>query len=62
VRLHLNQGTTEQIAEMSGRDRIDLAIVSGSEESFPHLIRLPLFRWHRAVIVPRDTRSPLSES
>jgi LysR family cys regulon transcriptional activator len=52
VRLHLNQGTTEQIAEMSGRDRIDLAIVSGSEESFPHLIRLPLFRWHRAVIVP----------
>jgi LysR family cys regulon transcriptional activator len=53
VRLHLYQGTSEQIAEMSGRDRVDFAIVSGSEESFPHLLRLPLYRWHRAVIVPK---------
>jgi LysR family cys regulon transcriptional activator len=53
VRLHLNQGTSEQIAEMVARDRVDFAIATGSEESFPHLIRLPVYRWHRAVVVPR---------
>jgi LysR family cys regulon transcriptional activator len=53
VRMHLHQGTSEQIAEMSAHDRVDLAIATGSEELFPHLLRLPLYRWHRAVIVPR---------
>lgn len=53
VRLHLHQGTSEQIAEMVSRDRIDFAIATGSEELFPHLIRLPVYRWHRAVVVPR---------
>jgi LysR family cys regulon transcriptional activator len=53
VRLHLHQGTSEQIAELVARDRVDFAIATGSEELFPHLIRLPVFRWHRAVIVPR---------
>jgi len=53
VRLHLNQGTSEQIAEMVARDRVDFAIATGSEELFPHLIRLPVYRWHRAVVVPR---------
>jgi LysR family cys regulon transcriptional activator len=37
---------------MSAHDRVDLAIAAGSEELFPHLLRLPLYRWHRAVIVP----------
>jgi LysR family cys regulon transcriptional activator len=50
--MHLYQGTSEQIAEMSAHDRVDLAIATGSEELFPHLLRLPLYRWHRAVIVP----------
>jgi LysR family cys regulon transcriptional activator len=53
VRVHLHQGTSEQIAEMSAHDRVDLAIATGSEELFPHLLRLPLYRWHRAIIVPR---------
>ena len=53
IRLHLYQGTSEQIAEMSGRDQVDLAIVSGSEDSFPHLVRLPIYRWHHAVILPK---------
>ena len=53
VRLHLHQGTSEQIAEMVARDRVDFAIATGSEEQFPHLVRLPVYRWHRAVIVPR---------
>jgi LysR family transcriptional regulator, cys regulon transcriptional activator len=53
VRLQLNQGTSEQIAEMVARDRVDFAIATGSEELFPHLVRLPVYRWHRAVVVPR---------
>ncbi len=53
VRLHLHQGTSEQIAEMVSRDRVDFAIATGSHELFPHLIRLPVYRWHRAVVVPR---------
>ena len=53
VRLHLHQGTSEQIAEMVARDRVDFAIATGSEELFPHLIRLPVYHWHRAVVVPR---------
>jgi len=52
VRLHLHQGTSEQIAEMVARDRVDFAMATGSEELFPHLIRLPVYRWHRAVVVP----------
>ena len=53
VRLHLHQGTSEQIAEMVARDRVDFAIATGSEEQFPHLVRLPVYRWHRAVVVPQ---------
>jgi LysR family cys regulon transcriptional activator len=53
VHLHLHQGTSEQIADIVARDRVDFAIATGSEELFPHLIRLPVYRWHRAVVVPR---------
>jgi LysR family cys regulon transcriptional activator len=53
IHLHLHQGTSEQIAEMVSRDRVDYAIGTGSDELFPHLVRLPIYRWHRAVIVPR---------
>lgn len=53
VRLHLHQGTSEQIAQMVERDQVDFAIVTGSEELFPQLIRLPIYRWHHAVVAPR---------
>ncbi len=53
VRLHLHQGTSEQIAEMVARDRVDFAMATGSDEQFPHLVRLPVYRWHRAVVVPQ---------
>jgi LysR family transcriptional regulator, cys regulon transcriptional activator len=53
LRLHLHQGTSEQIADMVARNLVDFAIATGSEDLFPHLVRLPVFRWHRAVIVPR---------
>ena len=54
VRLHLHQGTSEQIAEMMSKNTADFAIVTGSEELFPNMLRLPLYRWHRAAVVPHD--------
>jgi LysR family cys regulon transcriptional activator len=54
VRLHLHQGTSEQIAEMATLDRIDFAIATGSQETFDGFSLLPCYRWHRHVVVPRD--------
>ncbi len=53
VRLHLHQGTSEQIAELVARDQVDFAIATGSEELFRPLVRLPVYRWHRVVVVPQ---------
>jgi len=53
VRLHLHQGTSEQIAEMAALDRIDFAIATGSENLFDGYSLLPCYRWHRHVVVPR---------
>jgi len=53
VELHLHQGTSEQIAEMVATDRVQLAIATGSDALFPGLVLLPVYRWHRQVIVPR---------
>jgi LysR family transcriptional regulator, cys regulon transcriptional activator len=53
VRLHLHQGTSEQIAEMAALDRIDFAIATGSQSLFEGYVLLPCYRWHRDVVVPR---------
>ncbi len=53
VQLHLHQGTSEQIASMMAHDQIDFAIATGSQELFPDVTLLPLYRWHRTVVVPR---------
>lgn len=52
VELHLHQGTSEQIAELAARDRIDFAINTGSQELFTNLVLLPCYRWHRRIVVP----------
>jgi LysR family cys regulon transcriptional activator len=52
VELHLHQGTSEQIADMASRDRIDFAINTGSQDMFTNLVLLPCYRWHRRVVVP----------
>jgi len=59
VKLNLHQGTSEQIAEMVGQDRIDCAINTGSEQLFSDLTLLPCYRWHRVIVVPRS--HPLAE-
>jgi LysR family cys regulon transcriptional activator len=53
VRLHIHQGTSEQIADMVAKNLVDFAVATGSDEQFPQLVRLPVYRWHRAVVVPK---------
>lgn len=53
VRLHLHQGTSEQIAEMMKSDQIDFAIATGSESLFPEVTILPSYHWHRMLVVPQ---------
>jgi LysR family cys regulon transcriptional activator len=52
VKLHLHQGTSEQIADMMNADQIDFAIATGSPDLFPEVVKIPCYRWHRAVVVP----------
>ncbi|HEY6644241.1 HTH-type transcriptional regulator CysB [Povalibacter sp.] len=52
VELHLHQGTSEQIADMAARDRIDFAINTGSRELFDNMVLLPCYSWHRRIVVP----------
>ena len=59
VQLHLHQGTSDQIAEMATLDRIDFAINTGSQDKFPDFVLLPIYSWHRQIIVPKD--HPLGE-
>ena len=54
VRLHLHQGTSEQIAEMAALDRIDFAIATGSEDLFTNMVLLPGYHWYRQIMVPLD--------
>jgi LysR family cys regulon transcriptional activator len=54
VQLHLHQGTSDQIAEMASLDRIDFAINTGSQDKFPDFVLLPIYSWHRQIIVPKD--------
>ena len=56
IRLHLHQGTAEQIAEMVRADVVDLAMATGSRDLFPKWVLLPCYQWHRCLIVPRGHR------
>ena len=54
VRLHLHQGTSEQIADMMRTEHVDLAVATGSNAEFEHCVLLPCYEWHRRLVVPRD--------
>lgn len=59
VQFNLLQGTSEQIAEMAQKGRIDLAIATGSTSLFEKFVLLPCYRWHLRGIVPQG--HPLAE-
>ena len=54
VRLHLHQGTSEQIGELAALDRIDFAIATGSQSLFESFSLVPCYQWHRHLVVPRN--------
>jgi LysR family cys regulon transcriptional activator len=63
VRLELHQGTPEQIAELASRGEVDFAIATEAMEHFDNLIMMPVYRWNRAVIVPKGhslTNTPVT--
>ncbi len=54
VRLHMNQGTPTQIAEMAALGEVDFAIATEGLELFSDLIMMPCYTWNRSIVVPRD--------
>lgn len=58
VSLHLQQGTPQQIAQMTSDGTTDFAIATEGMEHFANLILLPCYQWNRTVVVPKG--HPLS--
>ena len=54
IDLVLHQGTSEQIAELVAANQVDFAIATGSREIFSGLTLLPIYHWHRIVLVPKE--------
>jgi LysR family transcriptional regulator, cys regulon transcriptional activator len=60
ISLELHQGTSEQIARMIAERQVDFAMATGSTELFSDVIKLPVYRWDRVVVVPGQ--HPLAKS
>ena len=54
VRVHLHQGTSEQIVDLVARERVDFVVATGANPLFEELVRIPVYRWRRAIVVPAD--------
>lgn len=54
VSVHLKPHGDAQVMELLERGQVDLAIVSTAGKSPTDGLAVPLFRWQRAVIAPRD--------
>jgi LysR family cys regulon transcriptional activator len=54
VDLELHQGTSEQIAELIGTNKVDFAIATGSRHLFSNLTLLPIYHWDRIALVPKQ--------
>src|SRR5581483_11289123 len=52
VRLHLFQGTPQQIAKQAAEGTVDFAIATEAMEHFEQLVMLPCYHWNRSVLVP----------
>jgi LysR family cys regulon transcriptional activator len=58
VSVNLHQGTSEQLSRMVAEQQVDVVMATGGENLFPGLVRLPVYRWDRVVVVPE--RHPLA--
>ncbi|MBB3060006.1 HTH-type transcriptional regulator CysB [Microbulbifer rhizosphaerae] len=54
VSLHMHQGTPMQISEMAADGTADFAIATEALELFSDLVMMPVYRWNRCILVPRD--------
>lgn len=54
VRLDIQHGTSEQIAEMVSDGSIDFAIASNSESLFSDIVRVPWYEWDRIILTKKD--------
>jgi LysR family cys regulon transcriptional activator len=54
VDLEIHQGTTDQIAELLASSHINLVMASGSDKLFNNLIMIPVYRWNRVALVPKN--------
>ena len=54
VRLHMNQGTPTQIAELAAGGHVDFAIATEGLELFHDLVMMPCFTWNRVVVMPES--------
>ena len=54
VSLHVNQGTPEQLAELTSSGQVDFAIATEGLEFFEDLIMLPCYHWNRSIVVPHN--------
>ena len=52
VRLHLREGSPEQIAALVEEGSVNLGIITESEPQAPTLVLLPCYQWNRGVITP----------
>ncbi|MFT3720673.1 CysB family HTH-type transcriptional regulator [Pseudorhodoferax sp.] len=57
VRLHLHQGSPQQVAQMLLSGQADVGIATEALAQYPELVALPCYRWTHAVVVP--PRHPL---
>jgi LysR family transcriptional regulator, cys regulon transcriptional activator len=54
INFELHQGTSEQIAQMIAERQADFAMVTGGTDLFNDVVKLPVYRWDRVVVVPAD--------
>ncbi|USD19719.1 HTH-type transcriptional regulator CysB [Microbulbifer variabilis] len=54
VSLHMHQGTPMQISEMAADGTADFAIATEALELFSDLVMMPVYRWNRCILVPKD--------
>jgi len=54
VRLHLHQGTPQQVAHMLLSGEADIGIATEALTEFNALLALPCYRWTHKVVVPPD--------
>ena len=54
VRLHLHQGSPQQIAKLASDGQADFAIATEALELFDDLVMLPCYHWNRIILVKPD--------